>query len=177
MIRTRHHWATRTALVEFIVRALGRLDMGAHVAIVATMSGMVAVVSMQVLLRYVFNDSLDWGEDVARLLFVWSIFLAIPLGIKSGAHVSIELLVRSLPAAHQRWLTRATAVLSIVLMTVVFYQAAILVIDQWDENLPALNVSVSLFMVPVCIGAAHSVLHLLRLAATGIAAASMGSAE
>jgi TRAP-type C4-dicarboxylate transport system permease small subunit len=39
---------------------------------------MVAVVSAQVALRYGFNRSIDWADEVGRLAFVWAIFLAIP---------------------------------------------------------------------------------------------------
>ena len=159
------------------LRALGWLDQIARVTIIATLSGMVAVVSAQVVLRYGLNTSLDWGEDIARLLFVWSIFLAVPLGVNSGAHIGIELLVRVLPDAARRWLTRLTATFACALMAVVAYQAAILVLDQWDENLPTLEISAALFMVPVCAGAAHSVLHLLRVVASGVAPTQQGSAE
>jgi TRAP-type C4-dicarboxylate transport system permease small subunit len=147
------------------------------VVIIVTMAAMVVVVSAQVFLRYGFNTSLDWGEDIARLLFVWTIFLAIPLGVKEGAHIGIELVVKLFPEVAQRVLTRVMAALGIVLMGVVCWQAARLVVGQWDENLPTLDVSVALFIVPVCIGAALSILHLTRQAITGIAARSAGSAE
>ncbi|MBI3372814.1 MAG: TRAP transporter small permease [Betaproteobacteria bacterium] len=165
------------ATAPIALRALGWLDQAARVTIVATLSGMVVVVSAQVALRYGLNTSLDWGEDIARMLFVWSIFLALPLGVNSGAHIGIELLVCRLPDAAQRWLTRLTAALACALMAVVAYQAGVLVLDQWDENLPTLEVSAALFMVPVCIGAAHSVLHLLRLVGSGVAPKQQGSAE
>ena len=157
--------------------SLAALDSTVRVVIVVTMAAMVMVVSAQVFLRYGFNTSLDWGEDIARLLFVWSIFLAIPLGVKEGAHIGIELVVKLFPEIAQRALTRVMAALGIVLMGVVCWQAARLVVDQWDENLPTLDVSVALFIVPVCIGAALSILHLTRQAITGIAARSSGSAE
>ena len=51
---------------------------------------MVLVVSAQVVIRYVFNDSLDWADEVSRIAFVWTIFLAIPLGIRDGTHVFPE---------------------------------------------------------------------------------------
>src|SRR6266571_1045826 len=158
-------------------RALAALDAALRVLIVLTMGAMVLVVSVQVLLRYGFNTSLDWGEDIARLLFVWTIFLAIPLGVKEGAHIGIELVVKVFPEALQRALTRIMAALSIVLMGVVCWQAARLVVEQWDENLPTLDISVALFIVPVCIGAALSILHLARPTITGVAPRTAGSAE
>ena len=158
-------------------RALDTADRAVRIVVMVSMAAMVVVVSAQVLLRYAFNTSLDWGEDIARMLFVWAIFLAIPLGIREGAHIGIELVVRKFPVLGQRLLTRVMAILAIGLMAVICWQAAILIVDQWDENLPTLSVPTSLFMVPVCIGAALSVLHLLRLAIAGDAPRAAESAE
>ena len=92
---------------------------------------------------------------------------AVPLGVKEGAHIGIDALVEKLPALWQRWLARIAAALTILLMTVVCYQAAILVVDQWDENLPTIDVSSALFLVPVCWGAFHSILHLVPFLFSG----------
>jgi TRAP-type C4-dicarboxylate transport system permease small subunit len=97
--------------------------------------------------------------------------------VKEGAHIGIELVVKLFPEVAQRSLTRVMAALGIVLMGIVCWQAAQLVVDQWDENLPTLDVSVALFIVPVCIGTALSILHLARQAIIGVAARSAGSAE
>jgi TRAP-type C4-dicarboxylate transport system permease small subunit len=120
-----------------------------------------------VFLRYAFNTSIDWADDVGRLLFVWAIFLTIPLGIREGIHIGIELVVKLFSPAVQRALLRLMGTLTIIMMAVVCYQAVMVTIDQWDELLPTLDVTVAIFMIPVAIGAAHSVLHLLRLVALG----------
>ena len=62
------------------------------------------------------------------------------------------MLVEKLPAVGQRVVARDRAALAIVLMAVVCYQAAVLVVDQWDENLPTIDAR-GLFLVPVCWGA------------------------
>lgn len=162
---------------RLVDRAFAGLDVSLRAIIVVTMAAMVTVVSAQVLLRYGFNASLDWGQDVARLLFVWTIFLAIPLGVKAGAHIGIELVANLLPATIQRLVTRAVTALAIVLMAVVCWQAGHLVVEQWDENLPTLDISVALFMVPVCIGAGLSILYLLPQTITGVAAHGVSMAE
>lgn len=157
--------ATKTEMAG--ARALAALDRAAFWVVTVVMGGMVALVSVQVLLRYAFQNSIDWADDVSRLLFVASIFLAVPLGIKSGAHIGIDALVEKLPAAAQAWLARIAAALTIMLMAVVCYQAAILVVDQWDENLPTIDISSALFLVPVSWGAFHSILHLVPFLFSG----------
>lgn len=159
------------------VPLLDAVDRGAAVVIIVAMAGMVAVVSLQVLLRYAFNTSLDWAEDIARLTFVWAIFLGIPLGVRSGAHIGIELLTMHFPPGLQRAAVRLSALLGSALMSVAAWYAARLVGEQWDEMLPTLDITAALFMIPVAFGMAHSTLHLLLIAYTGEAPRVQGLAE
>ena len=144
-------------------RSLDGIDRAARWIIVGSSATMIAVVSLQVLLRYAFNSSLDWSDEISRLLFVWSMFLAIPLGIREGAHVGIELLTVHLPAHARALLAKACAVIAAALMAVVFWQAVKVAWLTWDELMQSLNVSANWFMVPVAIAAAHSFLHLVQL--------------
>lgn len=142
---------------------LGRLDLGARWLIIGCTAAMIVVVSVQVALRYLLNTSIDWSDEVSRLLFVWCMFLAIPLGIREGSHVGVELLVQFLPAAPRRQLARLCTLAAIVLMAVVGWQTARIAADTWDELMPTLPISVNWFLVPVALSAAHSLLHLLQL--------------
>ena len=145
-------------------RALDRLDLAAKWLVIAAMAAMIAVVSVQVALRYLLNTSLDWSDEVSRLLFVWAIFLAIPLGIREGAHVGIDLLVGRLPVSVRRALGLAMSLAATVLMAVLFYETIAVARETWDENLPTLDMSTGWFLVAVAICAAHSVLHFVQLA-------------
>jgi TRAP-type C4-dicarboxylate transport system permease small subunit len=160
-----------------LARLLDGLDAAARAAIVATMGGMVLVVSAQVVLRYVFNDSIDWAEEVARILFVWSIFVAIPLGVRGGVHIGVNLLVDALPAGLRAGLDRFTAAAGMVLMVVVAWGALRLMPEQWDELLPTVPLSVGWLLVPVCAGMAHAALHLARIVLEGAPPSSALSAE
>ncbi len=51
----------------------------------------------QVVLRYVFNSSLFWGQEVIFFLFTWLIFLSAAVGMARGSHFSVDLVVRLLP--------------------------------------------------------------------------------
>ncbi|MBX9827492.1 MAG: TRAP transporter small permease [Xanthobacteraceae bacterium] len=152
----------RVGPVEGLRRALGALDRVMAQVVIVSMAVMVTVVAAQVFARYALNLSLDWAEEISRLFFVASIFFAIPLGVKRGAHVGITLLTERLPAAARIALFRAMNALAMVLMAVVAYEAAILTRDQWDEPLATLDFSVGWFMFPLVVGAAHAFLHLLH---------------
>lgn len=142
---------------------LARLDVGARWLIIACTAAMIVVVSVQVALRYLLNTSIDWSDEVSRLLFVWCMFLAIPLGVREGSHVGVELLVQFLPAAPRRQLARVCTVLAAGLMAVVLWQTTRISAETWDELMPTLPISVNWFLVPVALSAAHAMLHLVQL--------------
>ena len=144
-------------------RALDGVDRVARWVIVAASAAMIAIVTAQVALRYGFNTSIDWSEEISRLLFVWCMFLAIPLGLREGAHVGIELLLAHLPAAARAHLARACALGGAAIMVVVFWQAVKVAALTWDEMMQSVNLSSNWFMVPVAVAAAHSFFHFIQL--------------
>ena len=150
-----------------VERVLGSLDQAAKIVIIVTMGAMVAIVSAEVFCRYVLRSSIGWADEVSRLAFVASMFLAIPLGIRTQSHIGIELLTARLPELLRGALVRFIAVVSAALMLLVAWQAMRVAADQWDEKMASLELSAGLFLVPVAFGGLHAALHLLRIAAFG----------
>ena len=156
-----HPASSSDALAGFR-RGLDVLDWIVAKVVIGSMAIMATVVAAQVFTRYALNLSLDWAEEISRLFFVWSIFFAIPLGVKRGSHVGVALLTDRLPTHMQDKLFRAMNALAMLLMAVVAYEAAVLTRDQWDEPMSTLDFSVGWFMLPLLVGAAHAFLHLLN---------------
>lgn len=146
---------------------LAAIDRTAKYAIVALMAVMIAVVSAQVLLRYVFNSSIDWADELSRLTFVWSVFLAIPLGIREGLHVGIELLTARLPEWLKDTLARSMAAAGAAMMLVIAWQSTVISWDQWDEKMSSLPMSAAWFVIAIVVGTLHSALWLGWLTVTG----------
>jgi TRAP-type C4-dicarboxylate transport system permease small subunit len=142
---------------------LDGVDRVARWIIVAASAAMIAIVSLQVVLRYGFNSSIDWSEEISRLLFVWCMFLAIPLGIREGAHVGIELLLAHIAPLVRAQLARACALGGAAMMAVVCWQAVKVAALTWDEMMQSVNLSTNWFMVPVAVASAHSFLHFIQL--------------
>ena len=142
---------------------LARVDAGARVLVIACAAVMITVVSAQVVMRYVFNGSFDWADEVSRLAFVWTIFLAIPLGIRDGTHVGIELLITRFPPRLRGLVFRATSLIAGAMMLIVFWQSVVVAGATWSERLGSIDVTSSVFFMPLILGALHSALHLLHL--------------
>ena len=159
------------------LRLLRAADRALTAVLLAAVAVMVAVVSAQVALRYGFNKSFDWADEIGRLAFVWAIFLAIPLGVRDGAHIGIDLLVDKLPAAGQSALRRAGAAAGALMMAAICWAAVRTCREQWDELMATVDWSVGWFIVPVAVGALFSALHLVHIVIAGPPPKRTGGAE
>jgi TRAP-type C4-dicarboxylate transport system permease small subunit len=155
------------AALRPLAAVLAALDLAVAWVLCVAMAVMVAVVGTQVALRYGFNSSLDWADETARLAFVWSIFLAIALGIRTGSHIGIEVVVARFPAALRGGVARVVALVCAGAMTLVAWESLAVARDQWDELMGAVNASTGWFLVPLVISGVHCALHLLWIALAG----------
>lgn len=155
------------AALRPLAALLAAFDLVVAWILCAAMAVMVVVVGAQVALRYGFNSSLDWADEIARLTFVWSIFLAIALGIRTGSHIGVEMLVARFPAPARRALARLVALACAGALGLVAWESLVVARDQWDELMGAVNASTGWFLVPLVIGGVHGALHLLWIALNG----------
>lgn len=92
-----------------------------NVVVVASMAAIVTLVSVQVVLRYGFNSSLHWAEELVRYTVVWMSFLAAGMGVKRGAHIAVELLRSLLPTSLSRWVLRLACLAGIAFAVILFW--------------------------------------------------------
>lgn len=156
-----------TGVLRPLDRATAVLDLAAAWALVVLVAVMVSVVSAQVALRYLFNNSISWADEVSRLCFVWSMFIAIPLGLKSGAHIGVDMLVARLPRPARAALVRLTAAVGMALLLLVAWESSRIAFDQWDELMASVEASAAWFVVPLAVCGVHGALHLLWLVIQG----------
>jgi TRAP-type transport system small permease protein len=63
---------------------------------------LVADVFLGVWSRYVMRATFQWYDEVARLCFVWMIFLGAALAVRRGAHFRLHLLIDRFGATNRR---------------------------------------------------------------------------
>ena len=60
------------------------------------------VMSIQVFLRYVLNESLIWSDELSRYLLVAMAFIGTATGMRKGNHIRIDVIDYVLPPAARR---------------------------------------------------------------------------
>lgn len=121
-------------LTQVITRAL-------ELTIVACLAAMALLVFGNVVLRYGFDSGIAVSEELARLLFVWLIFLGAILASRQHAHIGFDTLVKSLPRAWRKAVITSTGLLMLA-------ACVIFVVGGWqqtninlDNSYPVLGIS------------------------------------
>lgn len=77
---------------------------------------MAFAILFQVLNRNFFNLPYTWGEELARYCMVWAVFIGISAGIKSGAHIGVDVLLNALSEKARK----AVKTFAMILTTVIY---------------------------------------------------------
>jgi TRAP-type C4-dicarboxylate transport system permease small subunit len=128
MVRPEHRFS------ESLTVALEYLSM-------ACIALMTILVIAQVVLRYVFNDPLDWSEEMARIVFIYLAFIGIGAAYGRRRHMAIDALVILLPPRMKRGVEFAVVgVASAFLVAVIMLTARSMVeLHRMDVTTPALE--------------------------------------
>ncbi|MBT2773199.1 TRAP transporter small permease [Halomonas sp. ISL-60] len=76
------------------------LTLGMEYLIGAILVALIVSVSCNVVGRALFNYSLPWADELARMLFIWLVFIGAAAAFTRYEHIAVDALVRRLPL---RW--------------------------------------------------------------------------
>lgn len=81
---------------RFLVRGLEWL-------LILMLGTMVVLVFGNVVLRYGFNSSITFSEEVSRFLFVWLVFIGSVLMLRDNGHLGVHTVTKKLPLAGKKF--------------------------------------------------------------------------
>ncbi|MFT6589253.1 MAG: C4-dicarboxylate transporter DctQ subunit [Rhodoferax sp.] len=93
------------------MRLLEQLEEG---LITFLMIAMTLITFMQVVARYGFNYNFVWALELTGVMFAWLIFVGMSYGVRVGAHIGVDALVKSLGNKAARVVGSLAAVLCVV---------------------------------------------------------------
>ena len=128
------------------------LDKAENIVLVSMFVAMVLVIFFQVIMRYVFKNSLSWSEELGKFIFVWISWLGIAIGQKRGEHIRITLLVDRLPFKGQQFLNLLSDIIVILICLVTTYYAISLVGSQSGTRYAGIKISMSWGYLSVAVG-------------------------
>jgi TRAP-type C4-dicarboxylate transport system permease small subunit len=84
-----------------MIRSIGRIEQALGIFLVLAI---VAMIGVQVVSRYFFNQPLAWVEELSTYCFIWTVFVGASIALKEDRHIAITALELCLSNAQKRWL-------------------------------------------------------------------------
>lgn len=117
-----------------------------------SLAGMMILISLQVLFRYVLSSPLAWTEELARFTFIWMTFIASALAAVNSEHVAITMFEEKLKGTAKAILIA----LSNLLSSMFFATAAYFSIEKWGklgmQTSAALKIPMNMIYLGIIIG-------------------------
>jgi TRAP-type transport system small permease protein len=148
--------STVTALDD----GLGKLE---DLFLVITLSLVAVLVMAGVVLRYVFNDPLTWGEEVIVGVFTWTVFIGAAAAVRSHMHIRIDVLAKVYSNPKMGWLNVVSLLIGIAVVCTMGVACVAQFRQEMIVDLPMTGVSKGWILAGAPIGMALIVLHLVRL--------------
>jgi C4-dicarboxylate transporter DctQ subunit len=121
------------------MRILHRLE---EAMIAILMVFMTVVTFWQVVLRYVFNSGLLWGNEATLYAFAWLVVFGLAYGVRTRAHLGIDIVVRMLAGPARRVVGLLAIGLSILYAAMLGYGAFIYVAKLYEVGIHAEDIEV-----------------------------------
>ncbi|MFA5575886.1 MAG: TRAP transporter small permease [Tissierellaceae bacterium] len=119
------------------------LDKTEEVFLVLMFIAMVGIIFFQVIMRFVFNNSLSWSEEFGKFLFVWISWIGISIGHRRKEHIKITLLVEKLPYKIKKILEALSEIVLIVISGITLYYGVIMIGIQKKVPYAGIKISTS----------------------------------
>jgi len=108
----------------------GRIVNRAEEIFIALLLGLMTLITfVNVVLRYLFNESLIWGLEVVLMLFAWLVLFGIAYGFKITAHLGVDAVTGLLSRRNQQALGLVSGLICLI-------YALLLMKGAWDYFAP-----------------------------------------
>lgn len=109
----------------------------------STLCIMTTLVFCNVILRYFFHSGIPWSEELARICFVYAIFIGIIITARSRTHLIVDFITSRLSLKNQKWVSLIANALSIFILLIIIDGAWDLMQLTKDLKMPATELSTS----------------------------------
>lgn len=96
---------------------------------------------------------INWGLDIALLLFTWSTFLGADIAFRDDKFINVDILFLKMPKSLQRPLELVIYITIFIFLSALIYLGAILSAFTWPrtfQGIPTLSYTWVTLSVPVC---------------------------
>jgi len=129
------------------------LDRIEELIVVVMLALMTLLTFLQVVMRYGFNSGFTWAVELTTIFFALMIFVGVSYGVRTGAHIGVDALIKRLPPGVGR-------AISIVVVLLCLLYAGLVIYGSWIYVSKMKLVGVELDDLPIPIWVVRSILPL-----------------
>lgn len=148
----------RPSLADRLEHGFVRLN---QALIILLMASMAILVFANVVMRYVFNQSIFWVEEFTQIQMIWVAYLGAGLALREGRHVAVDMLQDLLPAPLRRAVRCFIAIAAALFLLTLVVLGVQIAEFTWSQETPAMGLPTGLPYLGIPLGAAAMLLHLL----------------
>lgn len=121
--------------------------------VISMLALMTLLTFLQVVMRYGFNSGYSWALQLTTVFFSVMIFVGISYGVRIGAHIGVDTLIKRLP-------TQARRITSIVIVLLCLLYTSLVIYGSWIYVSKMKMVGIEMQDLPMQIWVARSVMLL-----------------
>lgn len=114
---------------------------------------MTVIVGMQVFMRYIVGNSLNWSEEILRFMFVWLAYITVSYCITKDKHARVEVFVSLLPQKGQKVFEIISLLGFVVFSVLMVYYGSIVMLRIMASNQLSAALMLPMWMVYLAVPA------------------------
>ena len=149
-----------------MIHALNKIiDWVENIMMVILMLVATVVAIVQVVARYVFNNSLYWSEELILYSLITMSFIAASMGVRYAAHISVEMLYAFAGPKLTRVLKYVAAILGFIFAATLVYYGVRLFINtsNMGQLSPAMQIPVAYIYLAIPVAGAFMLARYLLI--------------
>lgn len=115
--------------------AMDKLFKGIQILIAVFLAVMIVLVFLNVVMRYVFDSGFAWSEEVARVCFIYLVYLGTIDAFRDNRHLGVEMLVEKAGPRGRKVMYAAIQLIIIWMMALLTFGSYTLAVsaiaDRW----------------------------------------------
>jgi TRAP-type C4-dicarboxylate transport system permease small subunit len=123
---------------------------------------MIVLVIVNVFLRYLFNYSIFWAEEVATICFVWLVFVGASATYKHKMDMGIDVLITKMPPKAEKSIRFIVSLILLAINGYIFYMAIVFTNIAWVKPTAVLGISSAAVNSALVVGFGLITFHTIR---------------
>lgn len=122
--------------------------------LIGTLIATVSIIFLQVVMRYVFQNSLSWSEELARYIFLWQAWIATAYAVKKSKHIRVDIIKKYIPKDKQNILELLVLIVWVMFTILFTYESGKLTMAVFSsqQTSPAMRIPMGIPYASVPVG-------------------------